>query len=401
MASSFPKLPGYVPSHDCTQTQWAKTSHVKLEANQNAHNRPVPLYPVPDAPAEPSAAPKAEASMSTSQRFFRAPAGEEAQAQFEPTFVKLDKVVLRFFGFFKEAVVESNLENWRVRKLLIYYFLEDSTLMLNEPKETNSGTPQGLFLKRQAVTVAGPDGTQRLLQPMDFQVGSTVDVHGRTIKVVDADSYTRDFFQSALGVQLAEAEAVPDDNFKAAQQPVPSVKDKAMMDFLEHSLGGGKLPSWKQFLDNDRKVLRFFTLCEDSHSQSSTEYTLHYYLADDTVEVRENHFQNNGKDTYPLLLKRSRVPKHFAVSQPGQEDPEADFVTEADFYPGQPIVAFSRVFHITGVDAYTQRYYKEKFGRHFPFDVARTSEPRVPDPPKVEIPPYNGFGDEEDTLSQV
>ena len=90
------------------------TSHVKLAANQNAHNRPVPLYPVPDAPAEPSAAPKAEASMSTSQRFFRAPAGEEARAQFEPTFVKLDKVVLRFFGFFKEAVVESNLENWRV-----------------------------------------------------------------------------------------------------------------------------------------------------------------------------------------------------------------------------------------------------------------------------------------------
>ena len=213
------------------------------------------------------------------------------------------------------------------------------------------------------------------------------------VKVVDADTYTRDFFRSALDTELAEAEAVPDDNFKASQQPVPSVKDKAMMDFLEHSLGGGKLPSWKQFLDNDRKVLRFFSHCDEQ------PYTVHYYLADDTVEVRENHFQNNGKDTFPMLLKRSRVPKHFGVSQPGQEDPEADFVTEADFYPGQPIVAFSRVFHVTGVDEYTQRYYKEKFGRHF--DVARIQEPKVPDPPKVEVPPYNGFGDEEDTLSQV
>ena len=180
MASSFPKLPGYVPTHDCTQTQWAKTSHVKLAANQNAHNQPVPLYPVPDAPAEPAAAPgpNADASMSTSQRFFKPPGGADLQARFEPTFVKLDKVVLRFFGFFKEAVVESNLENWRVRKLLIYYFLEDSTIMLNEPKQSNSGTPQGLFLKRQAVTTRGPDGTQRLLQPPDFQVGQTVSIHG-------------------------------------------------------------------------------------------------------------------------------------------------------------------------------------------------------------------------------
>ena len=33
---------------------------------------------------------------------------------FEPTYVKLDKVVLQFSGFFKESVVESNLENYRI-----------------------------------------------------------------------------------------------------------------------------------------------------------------------------------------------------------------------------------------------------------------------------------------------
>jgi hypothetical protein len=55
--------------------------------------------------------------------------------------VKLDKVVLRFDGYFKEAVVESNLENWRKRQVIIFYYLEDSTLMINEPKQVNSGTP--------------------------------------------------------------------------------------------------------------------------------------------------------------------------------------------------------------------------------------------------------------------
>jgi hypothetical protein len=44
--------------------------------------------------------------------------------------------------------VESRLENFRIRKLIVMYYLEDHSLMINEPKEVNSGTPQGVFLKR-------------------------------------------------------------------------------------------------------------------------------------------------------------------------------------------------------------------------------------------------------------
>jgi hypothetical protein len=29
------------------------------------------------------------------------------------------------------------------------YFLEDHTIMISEPRETNSGVPQGKFLKRR------------------------------------------------------------------------------------------------------------------------------------------------------------------------------------------------------------------------------------------------------------
>jgi hypothetical protein len=53
---------------------------------------------------------------------------------------------------------------------------------------------------------------------------------------------------------------------------------------LEKKLGGGRVPSQKQFLDNDRKVLRFFTKSED------LQFVWHYFLADDTVELRECHF---------------------------------------------------------------------------------------------------------------
>lgn len=49
--------------------------------------------------------------------------------------------MLRFYGFFKESVVESRLENMRIHRVMIYYFLEDKSIMIIEPKEVNSGMP--------------------------------------------------------------------------------------------------------------------------------------------------------------------------------------------------------------------------------------------------------------------
>jgi len=74
---------------------------------------------------------------------------------------------------------------------------------------------------------------------------------------------------------------------------------------MEKALGGGKVPSQKQFLDNDRKVLRFFCDSED------LPYVVHYYLADDTIEIREVHHPNDGRDSFALLLRRQKLPfKH-------------------------------------------------------------------------------------------
>lgn len=50
--------------------------------------------------------------------------------------------VLRFFGYFQEAVTESNIENHRVRRVVVLYYLADDTLQVTEPKQDNSGIPQ-------------------------------------------------------------------------------------------------------------------------------------------------------------------------------------------------------------------------------------------------------------------
>ena len=84
---------------------------------------------------------------------------------------------MRFFGYFKESVVESRLENFRIRGLVIYYYLEDRSIMITEPKQVNSGTPQGAFFKRQMVLK--PDGSQMPFEPTDFRIGLDIGLCGR------------------------------------------------------------------------------------------------------------------------------------------------------------------------------------------------------------------------------
>jgi hypothetical protein len=88
------------------------------------------------------------------------------------------------------------------------------------------------------------------------------------------------------------------DNFANTQIPVPPQKDKELLEYLEKKLGGGRIPSQKQFLDHDRKVLRFFVKSE------GLQFVWHYFLADDTVEIREVHHPNDGRDSFSVYLRR-------------------------------------------------------------------------------------------------
>ena len=66
-----------------------------------------------------------------------------------PQWIKYDKNVLRFEGYFDEHVTESAYENWRIRPCTILYYLEDDTVHVIENKYENSGIPQGDFIKRR------------------------------------------------------------------------------------------------------------------------------------------------------------------------------------------------------------------------------------------------------------
>ena len=39
------------------------------------------------------------------------------------------------------------------------------------------------------------------------------------------------------------------------------------------------------------------------------EMVLHYFLADDTIEIREIIRANSGRDAVPMFLRRQKLPK--------------------------------------------------------------------------------------------
>ena len=75
----------------------------------------------------------------------------------------------------------------------------------------------------------------------------------------------------------------------------------------------------RQYLRHDRKVLRFFAISELPYyplgCKGEQRYVIHYYLSDDTLEVREVRSleEPKGAGTFPKFLKRQKVPKGAAA----------------------------------------------------------------------------------------
>uniref|UniRef100_A0A8B9G1S3 EF-hand domain containing 1 n=1 Tax=Amazona collaria TaxID=241587 RepID=A0A8B9G1S3_9PSIT len=310
---------------------------------------------------------------------------------FIPVHVAFDKKILKFDAYFQEDVPLSAEEHYRIRQVCIYYYLEDDSMYVIEPVVQNSGIPQGKHIRRHRVP---KNDRGEHYHWKDLNRGINITMYGRTYRIVDCDRFTQEFLESQ-GIEVNPPEKMAFDPYtELRQMPVRKYITPSDFDQL------------KQFLTYDKQVLRFYAMWDDTNSifGENRPYVIHYYLADDTVEVREVHKQNDGRDPFPVLIRRQRIPKTFVDKQKTfptcvmeiSDQEVLEWYTAKDFAVGKSTNLLGRDFFIYDCDEFTRNFYRDKFGitDFQPVEIKK----KPPEEVQQIIPPYNGFGILEDTL---
>ena len=316
-----------------------------------------------------------------------------------PVWLKYDRHVLRFYAYFQEAVNENPNENFRVRKCVIMHHLDDETTYVTEPRVENSGIPQGVFIKKHKIPKEGG-----FLQWRDFRTRQNIQMYGRVFRIIDCDEFTRNFYLEQ-GVELDGPENYPSDTFDKTrlmvnfkQNPPDTMEVK---EYNEVKLGGGHPNrNLKSFIENDRRILSFDVLWDDTSYDGGLKfYKLNFYLADNTIEVQELRQVNTGNETFPMMLRRMKVPKQPILTPcPALSLKQEEFYNYNDLLIGNTVKVYGKDLQIYGCDEYTQNWYKQNLGIELkPIQVQKPSN-YLPSNP---IPAHNGYGTEEDSMGNV
>lgn len=311
--------------------------------------------------------------------------------------------VLSFKGYFEEEAVQSPVEKTVMRKLIIKYHLDDHTIEVIEPRIKNSGIPQGKFLKRQRVPKNA--NYNEFISFNDFEVGSSIMIFGRDIQIYSIDSFTREFY-TASGIRQADCfEAPKDDYTKTLEKKTMKTDDPMFREYKEYSevrLGGGNFnEGLDKYLKNDGKVLIFDVVWNDeTYAGGMNFYKLCYHLSDDKMEIKEINEPNNGKTPFPLFLKRSHLPKIPKMSHvPGMIPRTTVYYNAQDLILGTTVGIYNREFLLINCDEYTKNYFKENYNIEQVKVEGYSRDKRQTRKMDIKVPPHNGFGSEEDSLS--
>ena len=284
-----------------------------------------------------------------------------------------------------------------------------------EPKTDNSGIVQGRLLKRhRAVGVNGSP-----LSFVNFVVGEPISIYGRVFNVIACDAFTRDFL-AREGITMAPDEEAPagleDEGNTCALLGAIGMGPRGVGGRPQSSAGAAVVaaPSagaaaassavvgYSERSDgSDRRVLRFFCSWDDRASDGGElhRYTLNYYLSDGTIEVLESLGRNSGRDPFPKMLSRSKLPNNgdFEVGCRPGETAGRPVVTHQDLRVGGEVGVYGRILKLHDCDESTRAFYVKEMGRTLA-EMAPCPLPEDVPKPAPPAPPHNGFGSEADSL---
>jgi hypothetical protein len=326
--------------------------------------------------------------------------------------------VLRFSAYFTEEVPFRPEEAKRERSVYILHYLEDGTTQVIETrKESGDGIVPGVLVKRMPIsaapsvkTISGDEAAAGpFLCPTHFTVGSSVCIYGKTYHIIDADAFTRNYYISTLGTPQGAPLPRPPNQYAeyVAKKNKPSGLSRADPQsptrFAEILMG--RDPGTKKlqkFLEGNSKVLRFSAVWDDLAGALPgavpvrRPYKFLYYLEDDTVEIQELKEGNVGREFYRFLA-RAPLPKHKSSMALGNTLAREDCISPADLKIGGKVQVYGRVFLIHDADNFTKEWCIRHLGWAAEEVKAIDVSAPAPAPRERELPPYNGYGDPDDS----
>lgn len=125
----------------------------------------------------------------------------------------------------------------------------------------------------------------------------------------------------------------------------------------------------RRFLEYSGMVLCFDCVLDETDRPGGELITfkLYFYLEDDTVAIKELPENQQGRDGFALLLKRTKIPKNWqklpvdfsAITLNVSKSEVEEYYSPKDFTIGSTIFVFGRKFLLLDCDSFTRKYFDQ------------------------------------------
>jgi hypothetical protein len=231
-------------------------------------------------------------------------------------------------------------------------------------------------------------------------------------RIVDCDAFTRRYFREQTDFDIGEPLPMPEDNYEKYRKLLEpgSHPAKGKFGVKKNENTTFQMALMNCYVDNSGRegflryansTLNFKCVWDNTGILYGDvmEYSMQYFLADDTIEITSLPNITNNDNNRLKLIKRSKLPKDFVNTRGlGEKAPKDAFVHWTDLFVGLSLDVYGRELVIADADRKTRDFFSS-------FD-SPLADPIVQPPVQVvvhkrEIPPPTGFGSEEDSMRSV
>lgn len=407
-----PNLPGYIDNSNRPGNK-RQTLHYSAAGAGVKYPKPqdnLPAYAKPNAQFDSSVV-RSKSKVASQERALLA---SVAKAESDPSL--RGAPVATFTAYWKEKLAIGTV-NFRYRIFKISIDMDDGEMIFSEQKTSNSGLPQGAFLKKQKI----PNGKGGFLMPADLVVGKNISVYARTFHIFSCDPRSRSIL-SQFGISCPPDEQCPEDpaaEFARKRQEMAGghAANKAFKKYNEAQLGAaiGATTKLGDFLEfNDHPPLRFFAVWYDRRLYGKlNRYTIDFYLEDRTFHIRDIIQDNSGTDQFHNVYKRATIAKpgnyKIDTNSIGRQKEDAQLYDVTDLYIGNEIMLLNgRNLLLTRCNEACRNFYKKMAAknpslfREQPAAIVLPEDKPLPPPKQQPLVPYLGgvvtFGSQEDSV---